>query len=535
MRVRCNAGVRVTNQKGYLGSFPEPVWYDPRGIANILSLFIVQKYYHVTYDSAVDNAFRVKLGQGTLLFTPTAKGLYAVNSPADSGYDWAMVTTVMQKMSGYNERAYNAAVRARQIQNIIMYPSNRQYEEIVDHNLIRNLDVTRDDIRAANDIFGPNLGSLYGKTVRRTPVRVQSEITGVPSDIIDKHRDVVLGIDILHINKVPFLVTTSRNLHFGTVEDLDDREIPTVSRALSCVIKLYERRGFNVTIINADREFAPLEVDFPTIAFNLTSRDEHVPEIERYIRTVKDRVRCGYNLLPFTRIPRLMLARLVGNAVFWLNAFPHKAGVSKTLSPRYLLTGKHLDAKKHIRCEFGSYVQTHEAHTSDMRPRTTGAICLGPTGNEQGGHYFMSLTTGRRLHRQYWTPLTMPNDVIDRVNKLGAKQKMPKTLTFANRLGFEFPDFPDEVDDDHDSDYLPSDDDSSSASDSSYDSDVLYPDDNPQPFAQPVAIAGVRHNDSQSEPADDEESDGEQDFEPGDIDPAEDQTDYEPPENTGAN
>jgi hypothetical protein len=37
MSVRCNAGVRKTNQQGRLGDFPEPVWY-PKGVANILSL-----------------------------------------------------------------------------------------------------------------------------------------------------------------------------------------------------------------------------------------------------------------------------------------------------------------------------------------------------------------------------------------------------------------------------------------------------------------------------------------------------------------
>jgi hypothetical protein len=30
MRVRCNAGVRTTNQQGRLGNFPEPVWYNPK-------------------------------------------------------------------------------------------------------------------------------------------------------------------------------------------------------------------------------------------------------------------------------------------------------------------------------------------------------------------------------------------------------------------------------------------------------------------------------------------------------------------------
>ena len=110
----------------------------------------------------------------------------------------------------------------------------------------------------------------------------------------------------------------------------------------------------------------------------------------------------------------------MANAVFWLNAFPHANGASDTLSPRYLLTGKHLDYRKHIRLEFGAYVQTHEEHTNDMLPRTIlGALCLGPSGNEQGGHYFMSLMTGCRLLRDHWTELPMPQDAITRVGNLG--------------------------------------------------------------------------------------------------------------------
>jgi hypothetical protein len=124
---------------------------------------------------------------------------------------------------------------------------------------------------------------------------------------------------------------------------------------------------------------------------------------------------------------------------FWLNAFPHDDGVSDSMSPRYILTGRHIDYNKHVCLEIGSYVQTHEEHSNNMRPRTIGATCLGPTGNEQGGHYFMSLMTGRRLYCEAWTELPMPQEAIECVNALGRRQNMPKTLTFANKYGFEIP------------------------------------------------------------------------------------------------
>ena len=80
-------------------------------------------------------------------------------------------------------------------------------------------------------------------------------------------------------------------------------------------------------------------------------------------------------------------------AVFWINSLPHYDGVSRTMSPHHIMTGRKMDGKGHIRTEFGDYVQTHEPHRNGMEPRTQGAICLGPTGNDQEGH--LSLLTGK--------------------------------------------------------------------------------------------------------------------------------------------
>ena len=109
------------------------------------------------------------------------------------------------------------------------------------------------------------------------------------------------------------------------------------------------------------------------------------------------------------------------------------------------MTGKQLDYNKHVRAEFGEYVQTHEENDSDMYERTVRAICMGPTGNQQGGHYFMSIATGERLVRSRWTPLPMPREAQARGNNFGSKQKMPKSLTFGDRHGQELHDNLDEV------------------------------------------------------------------------------------------
>ena len=58
-------------------------------------------------------------------------------------------------------------------------------------------------------------------------------------------------------------------------------------------------------------------------------------------------------------------------------------------------------------------MQVHEEHDNSMTTMTTGALALRPTGNVQRGYYFYSLSSGRVLNHNHWTPLPMPANVID--------------------------------------------------------------------------------------------------------------------------
>jgi hypothetical protein len=127
-------------------------------------------------------------------------------------------------------------------------------------------------------------------------------------------------------------------------------------------IKLYVHHGFKICTINADPQFKPLWEKLPDQVFNFCAQDKHIPEIEHYVHAVKDQVCSCYNMLPFERVPHFMVIWLIGNAIFWLNAFPLKDVASSTLSPKYIMSRQHLNANKHIQTEFGAYVQTCEKH-----------------------------------------------------------------------------------------------------------------------------------------------------------------------------
>ena len=183
-------------------------------------------------------------------------------------------------------------------------------------------------------------------------------------------------------------------------------------------------------------------------------------------------------------MPARLIIEMVSASVFWLNTFPPDDGVSDTLSPRSIVIGLHIDYAKHVQLEFGIYAQVHESHDNTMIPRTTGALALRPTGNIQGGHFFYSLTTGRRISRNHWTILPMPAEVINRVHTLARRDKATTGVSFADRAGNAFAaDDESDASDDDDSTYDPDDD--SDATGSS-DGDSFH--DNHH-----IDIAGVNH------------------------------------------
>ena len=103
--------------------------------------------------------------------------------------------------------------------------------------------------------------------------------------------------------------------------------------------------------------------------------------------------------MPYNRIPILVVIYIVFNAVKLLNHFPPKGGISATISPKTIMTGETLDMKRDLRLQIGQYCQVHEEDLlcNSQLPHMRGAICLGPSGNVQGGYKFMSLQTGKKI------------------------------------------------------------------------------------------------------------------------------------------
>jgi len=222
LTIRCNAGVRTTYWRGFLSGYGW-VWYFPEGIANILSLSRVKEKFRVTFDSAVDNCFHVHKDDGTILkFHEASRRLYyfdTANRTEVAGT--LLITTVEDNIKQLSGRDYTQAKLARSIQHRIGRPSTRDFIRYVSMNLIPNCPVSVQDIKNAEFIWGPDLGSLQGKTVRQQPRAVRITPSNIPPHIHEQYKDVTLSVDIMKVTGIPFLMTISRHIKFGTAGKLN--------------------------------------------------------------------------------------------------------------------------------------------------------------------------------------------------------------------------------------------------------------------------------------------------------------------------
>jgi hypothetical protein len=146
-------------------------------------------------------------------------------------------------------------------------------------------------------------------------------------------------------------------------------------------------------------EFGPLEElvrQLPSVPdLDLASKEEHVGNIERNIRYLKEKFRQLRHTLPFKQIPGVIIVRMVQVFTMTLNTFPRKGG-SRHYSPNMIVTNKGVSMDQ-LRIRFGSYVQVWEpsTQTNSLKMRRRAAIALGPLQTLTTSYLFMALDTGK--------------------------------------------------------------------------------------------------------------------------------------------
>ena len=102
--------------------------------------------------------------------------------------------------------------------------------------------------------------------------------------------------------------------------------------------------------------------------------------------------------------------------------------------------------------------------------RTVGSIALQLTSNWQGGYYFYSIITIRVLNCRSWNELTVPDEDIQRIEKMSRWSEHGYNFTYPNRTNILDDDDADE------SRYAPSDHEDDGEYPSLHNNDIVEPD-----------------------------------------------------------
>jgi hypothetical protein len=346
-----------------------------------------------------------------------------------------LVQTVQENYEGYTKREVLKAKEARQEQAMIGNPSEGDYRGLVNSNMISNCLIAPTNITNACAIFGPDLASVWRKTVCWTPALVVADHVAVPPAVVERNKVVMMAADVFFVDGLPFLVTLSRNIKFVMVEHLPVRTANTLVKHIEWVLHVYSHGGFNLRTMITDGEFEKIKGLLRNVECNTTAVKEHVSKAEQMIHTIKERTRGSLATLPFEHIPWRMKIKFIYFIVLWLNAFLVKSRISSTFSPCKLLVRWKLEYKKHCQVLPGMYCEVHlkPSPSNTMTPCTHEAIALGPTGNLQGSVKFYFLDIGWVLKRCSFMPFPMPDRISAKVNNIGAKEKQGRTFRFLNQ------------------------------------------------------------------------------------------------------
>ena len=440
LKIYTNGGSLTYDHIGVFKYLPLTSYYNPDSIANILSLKDVLALDHcqVSIDQGPRPAFVLTFDGRTIRFESCGGGLFHclasdfINKPVQhkstktvtfqlpqNHQSITLLSTSSDREALFSNKEISRAKAARLLQEEMCWPSDDSFKAYLSQGYITHCPITPHDVDRANHLYGVAPSLAQGKMV--APSQVANSASQVPLNELSfaGSTKIKLYVDIFYVNGLCFLHTKSKDINFITIHHLHNRKHSRLLKLLKHVIAKYITRGFTITDIFADNEFDHDDFHHLALPANLhiCAQNEHVPIIERSIRTVKERARAICQGLPYLHFPKLMTISLLESIERWLNILPTFKNSTITQSPALLIEGRSAPSFSRPRLPFGAYAMAYTGTDNTMEPRATPSIALRES-NDSNGFFFMSLETGKRLHCNKWTQLVVTDDIIEAVHDL---------------------------------------------------------------------------------------------------------------------
>ena len=86
-----------------------------------------------------------------------------------------------------------------------------------------------------------------------------SDYVEFPKQIKYKVRTIELSVDIMFVNKTPFVISLGKNMKFTTIENVMDRKAATLLKYLRIIKSVYTNKNIFIKTLFMDKEFEVLQ------------------------------------------------------------------------------------------------------------------------------------------------------------------------------------------------------------------------------------------------------------------------------------
>ncbi|MBL4706330.1 MAG: hypothetical protein JKY54_17515 [Flavobacteriales bacterium] len=402
--------------------------YNPNSGVNILSWSWACSHPGLyAYFDPDSNEFVVETKAGRRWVFKQRGGLYVCRfdeAQTDGGVV-AAATRVTDLESAYSKREVDEARAADKLHRNMGLPSETDFRAMISHG-IPDSGVTTAHWERARVLYGPNLATIKGKTVR-------SRSAVIPAHISPRMAVSALTIyyDLFFIDGEIFLLGVSKPLNLRMISHLANKRGATIMAAISMQHSVYRAQQFQPRRIVFDGEGSigtiTEEIQNSGVQVERVAKGSHVSPAERCGRVLLERyrgIKCT-TVIPFVkRAPFNFAMYLAYFVVSRLNMTPNNAN-GDSASPFENFTGRKPTVAKDLQLCIFDYCQVHVPNeiTNTSAQRTQPAIALVPKGNLEGAWLFLLLGSMRVVARSKWTLYDqVPQVVIDFAQRVANRE-----------------------------------------------------------------------------------------------------------------
>ena len=147
-----------------------------------------------------------------------------------------LISTVTKNKKGYTIRQFERTKGARKLYHIVGTPTMENFKLLLQTNIIKNCPVTVEDVNIVDQIFGPDMSSLKGKSTRRKPNPVRKDLIEIPKELIKKHKDIELCMDTMYVNGSGMLTAIDKTIKCRNLVPMDTKQHDEYYRALDKIL-----------------------------------------------------------------------------------------------------------------------------------------------------------------------------------------------------------------------------------------------------------------------------------------------------------